>query len=290
MLGNTLNFMVNITDKGEPPISRVVYFTVNIQDTNDNSPLFENTSYTFYLQENQPSGSFVGMVIANDPDYKENGTIIYSTVRKSQFTVNETTGQITSNAVFDREMHDLYQITVQAYDNASPPKRAQFGALVTIIIIGDENDEHPTFQAEQNIFTIDTNFRPHATDYDSIPFNKIVYRLDSNSSFFSMQDNSSGNITIATSLSSEETFTLNVSAFNPSQEEYKDTITIIIVVTEVPLSAEVNYVLAGAISSAVVCVLILIVIPLVLIPYRLQEWQVPTSEQHEEHQSKMQSC
>lgn len=77
MLGNTLNFMVNITDKGEPPISRVVYFTVNIQDTNDNSPLFENTSYTFYLQENQPSGSFVGMVIANDPDYKENGTVVY---------------------------------------------------------------------------------------------------------------------------------------------------------------------------------------------------------------------
>lgn len=174
------------------------------------------------------------------------------------------------------------------------PKRAQFGALVTIMI-GDENDEHPTFQAEQNIFTIDTNFRPgdvvgavHATDYDSMPFNKVVYRLDStNSSFFSMQDNSSGNITLATSLSSEEIFTLNVSAFNPSQEEYKDTITIIIVVTEVPLSAEVNYVLAGAISSAVVCLLILIVIPLVHV---LQEWQVPTSEQHEEHQSKMQSC
>ena len=54
MLGNSLDYRVNITDRGEPPLSQTVDFTVVILDINDNSPVFQPSSYAFTLEENLP--------------------------------------------------------------------------------------------------------------------------------------------------------------------------------------------------------------------------------------------
>ena len=54
MLGNSLDYRVNITDTGEPPLSQTVDFTVMILDINDNSPVFQPSSYAFTLEENLP--------------------------------------------------------------------------------------------------------------------------------------------------------------------------------------------------------------------------------------------
>ena len=141
-----LYFVVNITDMGEPPLSQLLNFMVIITDINDNPPVFVQPSYTFHLMENQPSGTPVGTVAASDPDYLENGTVIYSielTEPPSQFTIHERTGEIRSRTVFNREIRDSYQISIEARDNNPiSPLRAIEKASVTIII-DDVEDSNP---------------------------------------------------------------------------------------------------------------------------------------------------
>lgn len=47
---------------------------------NDNSPKFEQTSYTCWLSEEATRGQFVTIVTASDPDLVDHGRLIYSIV------------------------------------------------------------------------------------------------------------------------------------------------------------------------------------------------------------------
>ena len=48
---------------------------VTVLDVNDNPPVFASPTYNFQLDENSPSGSFVGRVMASDPDMGVNAEV-----------------------------------------------------------------------------------------------------------------------------------------------------------------------------------------------------------------------
>lgn len=50
---------------------------IGINNLNDNSPIFHNTSYTFSVKVNSSSGSFVGVVSAVDNDVGQFGETIF---------------------------------------------------------------------------------------------------------------------------------------------------------------------------------------------------------------------
>lgn len=51
---------------------------INVQDTNDNDPIFEQTNVTIWVDENEPAGTTVTKVSARDRDSGENAYISYS--------------------------------------------------------------------------------------------------------------------------------------------------------------------------------------------------------------------
>ena len=132
---------------------------VSLLDYNDNAPQFTRAVYNGTVLENQPPGVFVARLEAIDLDSNENGLFSFSVLSSNEFTVNSTTGDITSLRMFDREVNERYTFVVVATDMGSPPLTAS--SLVTVTI-GDVNDRPPFFSS--NIYVIDIdNLSPPGT-------------------------------------------------------------------------------------------------------------------------------
>ncbi|XP_045897577.1 protocadherin gamma-A11-like, partial [Micropterus dolomieu] len=72
------NITITATDEGSPPLSSSKTVQLSVADINDNPPVFEEQSYSAYVTENNKPGSTLCSVSARDPDWRQNGTVIYS--------------------------------------------------------------------------------------------------------------------------------------------------------------------------------------------------------------------
>ncbi|XP_031663896.1 protocadherin beta-16 isoform X27 [Oncorhynchus kisutch] len=142
------NITITATDEGSPPLSSSKTIHVSVSDVNDNPPVFEEQSYSAYVTENNKPGSSVCSVTARDPDWRQNGTVVYSLLPSgvngvpvsSFLSINGDTGVIHAVRAFDYEQFRSFKVHVVARDNGSPP----LSSNVTVsVFITDENDNSP---------------------------------------------------------------------------------------------------------------------------------------------------
>ncbi|KAM4732176.1 protocadherin gamma-A10-like isoform 44-T44 [Anableps anableps] len=142
------NITIIATDEGSPPLSSSKTVQLSVADINDNPPVFEEQSYSAYVSENNKPGSTLCSVTARDPDWRQNGTVIYSLLPgevngasvSSYLSVNGDTGVIHAVRSFDYEQFRSFKIHVMARDNGSPP----LSSNVTVsVFISDVNDNSP---------------------------------------------------------------------------------------------------------------------------------------------------
>ncbi|XP_064837340.1 protocadherin beta-15-like isoform X10 [Oncorhynchus masou masou] len=142
------NITITATDEGSPPLSSSMTIHVSVSDVNDNPPVFEEQSYSAYVTENNKPGSSICSVTARDPDWRQNGTVVYSLLPSgvsgvpvsSFLSINGDTGVIQAVRTFDYEQFRSFKVHVVARDNGSPP----LSSNVTVnIFITDENDNSP---------------------------------------------------------------------------------------------------------------------------------------------------
>uniref|UniRef100_A0A3P8YQM9 Cadherin domain-containing protein n=1 Tax=Esox lucius TaxID=8010 RepID=A0A3P8YQM9_ESOLU len=142
------NITITATDEGSPPLSSSKLVQLSVSDVNDNPPVFEEQSYSAHMTENNKPGSSMCSVTAQDPDWRQNGTVIYSLLPgdvngvsvSSLLSVNGDTGVIHAVRSFDYEQFRSFKVHVQARDNGSPP----LSSNVTInVFIADVNDNSP---------------------------------------------------------------------------------------------------------------------------------------------------
>ncbi|GFY53896.1 neural-cadherin [Trichonephila inaurata madagascariensis] len=127
---------------------------VFITDVNDNKPVFEKCdSYNPKVEENAESGTFVIKVEATDQDKGYNGQVRYSVVqqpnqRGTKFIVDEITGEVRTNKVFNREGDDgrAVSVTLKATDRGNPPLE---GVCSFKVEIADVNDNAPLFHRSE---------------------------------------------------------------------------------------------------------------------------------------------
>ncbi|PSN32355.1 Neural-cadherin [Blattella germanica] len=162
---------------------------VFITDVNDNKPVFKDCG-TYYpkVEEGAPNGSPVIKVHATDEDKGVNGQVKYSIVQQpnqkgTKFTVDEETGEVSTNKVFDREGDDgkFVSVTVKATDQGEPSLE---GVCSFTVEITDVNDNPPLFDRQKYVenvkqdASIGTNIlRVSASDEDADNNGAIVYTL-----------------------------------------------------------------------------------------------------------------
>uniref|UniRef100_A0A2K5L1I2 Protocadherin Fat 4 n=1 Tax=Cercocebus atys TaxID=9531 RepID=A0A2K5L1I2_CERAT len=142
--------MVVASDRAVEPLSATVNVTVILEDVNDNRPLFNSTNYTFYFEEEQRAGSFVGKVSAVDKDFGPNGEVRYSfEMVQPDFELHTISGEITNTYQFDRESlmrrrgTAVFSFTVIATDQGLPqPLKDQ---ATVHVYMKDINDNAPKF-------------------------------------------------------------------------------------------------------------------------------------------------
>ncbi|XP_074529693.1 protocadherin gamma-A11-like isoform X11 [Halichoeres trimaculatus] len=142
------NITISATDEGSPPLSSSKSVELSVADINDNPPVFEEQSYSASVSENNKPGSTLCSVSARDPDWRQNGTVIYSLLGgevngapvSSYVSVNGDTGVIHAVRSFDYEQLRSFKVHVMARDNGSPP----LSSNVTVsVFISDVNDNSP---------------------------------------------------------------------------------------------------------------------------------------------------
>ncbi|XP_062835544.1 protocadherin gamma-A6 isoform X17 [Anolis carolinensis] len=142
------NITVRAVDEGSPTLSTSEIISLKVLDTNDNPPAFIKSSYTSYLLENNPRGTSIFSLKANDLDWEENARITYfmieSQVRESllssYLSINSETGVVYALNSFDYEEIQEIRFLVKAQDGGSPPLSSNVS--VTLFIL-DENDNAP---------------------------------------------------------------------------------------------------------------------------------------------------
>uniref|UniRef100_A0A8C2JA51 Cadherin-23 n=1 Tax=Cyprinus carpio TaxID=7962 RepID=A0A8C2JA51_CYPCA len=146
--------IVRAVDGGVGPQQKTGIATVNITilDINDNAPIWRDEPYQANVVEMSPIDTDVITVLAVDPDYGDNGMVVYSINPENPFyTINRNTGKIrTSGAVLDRESQNarsaqlMRTIIISATDLGTPPLHSSASATVYVNLL-DLNDNDPAF-------------------------------------------------------------------------------------------------------------------------------------------------
>ncbi|GIY35474.1 protocadherin-like wing polarity protein stan [Caerostris darwini] len=131
---------VTATDAGGRYDTATVH--INVTDANTHRPVFEKVPYTASVSEDAVIGTTVLVVEASDGDVGENARISYFIEDNPEFTIDSTTGAISTSQTLDRELTAGFVLVVTAQDHGSPSLSDTINVEVEVL---DVNDNPPNF-------------------------------------------------------------------------------------------------------------------------------------------------
>lgn len=120
---------------------------ITIEDANDNTPTFSQSSYEVFVNESVPVGTNVLTVSATDEDRGENGYITYSisSLQPLPFKIDQFSGVISTSSLLDFESStEIFVFLVRASDWGSPYRRES--EVNVTIHLENVNDNQPLFE------------------------------------------------------------------------------------------------------------------------------------------------
>lgn len=172
---------ISCHDNGTPSLSASASFLVSVSDENDFTPTFIRPLFTGTVEENKRELRTFMKVEAFDEDLDKNGEIRYSIDSAStnyKFWINEKSGHIRPDQVFNREESPEITFMVLAIDRGNP---ALTGSASVKVIITDYNDNAPiiheptTFEVKENKNTNTFVGKLNATDADEGENAKLMF-------------------------------------------------------------------------------------------------------------------
>ncbi|XP_051276649.1 protocadherin Fat 2 [Dicentrarchus labrax] len=148
-------YQIDVLAKGShngTDVASLVSVSIQVQDVNDNQPVFDANPYRAFLAENMPAGTTVIQVTANDPDTDTNGLVTYSLESLPEdtkeditevFSIEGESGWITTIRDTDCEATRVYRFNVVATDHGGDVKLSS--SVLVEVTVTDENDNPPKF-------------------------------------------------------------------------------------------------------------------------------------------------
>ena len=270
---DTVVIAMNLTDGGGN--SNVSIITVNIVDVNDNFPSFLSTEYRFSFTEGQDPVN-IGTVTAYDDDTGANAEVEFELMDDQDlFTVNRTTGDVSTLTEFDREEKDMYSIRIEARNVAPIEGNVDdfnLNDVATITVtVGDINDSPPEWENDVKTYiTITSDYVVGelvtvliAKDADLGDNAAITYTLDPAELFnVSML----GEINVAGSLENKiGTYSLTLTASNTAEPYHMAYLNITLEVERPDTTSDPSVAIYASISGTILFVLLAIVVLFVIL-------------------------
>uniref|UniRef100_A0A8C4YF76 Cadherin domain-containing protein n=1 Tax=Gopherus evgoodei TaxID=1825980 RepID=A0A8C4YF76_9SAUR len=135
---------------------RIFHVEVEIQDINDNAPVFSVNDFNIFIAESRLPGSRFPLEGAFDADIGTNSLLTYKLSASEHFTLDVTTNddQIKSAELelkksLDREETPIYRLLLTATDGGKPELSGTVQLVITVL---DVNDNAPVFN--QSVYKV----------------------------------------------------------------------------------------------------------------------------------------
>ncbi|XP_063784886.1 protocadherin gamma-B5-like isoform X8 [Pseudophryne corroboree] len=162
--------LLSLEAVAENPLS-VFQVEVEIQDINDNPPVFSKSIVNLEISELTQLGTKFVLVNALDPDVGSNSLQAYRISENQYFSLQEKTSadgnrypELVLRKMLDREQQSSFEILLTAVDGGQP---VNTGTAVIKIMVSDINDNAPVFDKELYQLSVAEN----------IPLNSLVVQL-----------------------------------------------------------------------------------------------------------------
>ena len=133
------SFTVLAVDGGIPALNASASVRVQVQDVNDNLPIFVHDSNITFVPENVEIGAVIFTAIAEDGDSGSNALFTFSlAMSSSQFSIDPLTGEVN---VTSSLMVQTYVLTLVATDTGTP----QLSSITTLEVVVTDTNEQPMF-------------------------------------------------------------------------------------------------------------------------------------------------
>uniref|UniRef100_A0A3B4AC03 Cadherin domain-containing protein n=1 Tax=Periophthalmus magnuspinnatus TaxID=409849 RepID=A0A3B4AC03_9GOBI len=159
---------------------------VEVEDVNDNAPIFSKLAYSTNIAEGLPIGTSVLQIFASDKDSGRNKELIFQLVRTEGnetnfFEIDKQSGLITTKEILDYEDTTHFDLKVQVSDNGTSPLTSERFVFVNVT---DVNDNPPDFINPQYDTTLDEMakcghivVKIQASDKDANDVNNLKYKI-----------------------------------------------------------------------------------------------------------------
>ncbi|XP_018422211.1 PREDICTED: protocadherin gamma-B5-like isoform X5 [Nanorana parkeri] len=165
---------------------------IEIQDINDNPPVFYSETFTIEANELTSPGTRFALQNAEDLDIGVNSVQTYELSDNSHFTLSHKTTsdgfkspELVLEKSLDQELQNIHELILTALDGGTPVRS---GTAVIRIIVTDVNDNFPIFSQEvykvsrnENSPVNTTIINVNATDKDAGTNGQITYSFSKTS-------------------------------------------------------------------------------------------------------------
>ncbi|XP_030002145.1 protocadherin alpha-2-like [Sphaeramia orbicularis] len=171
-------------DQGPVPRSGYAKLLIEVIDVNDNAPEISITSLMTPIKEDTEQGTIVALITVSDKDGGSNGLTNCKVVGSVPFKLKsnyKNDYSLVVDAPLDREHTPLYNVTIIATDEGSPPLSS---IRIITVHVSDVNDNAPQFTepvinvyVKENSPTGSSLYRIKAYDADLNDNAKMTYTL-----------------------------------------------------------------------------------------------------------------
>ena len=174
---NYYQFQVEARDKGNPSLASTAIVKINVTNKNEHPPIIQGEPVAVTIDEERGIGFVVVVINATDAD---GDALTYELIGPAgNFTINSTTGVITTLRNFDFEMGDSsFMIMVKVSDSSLED------TAPVVVTINNINDNDPLFDPNVYNLTISENMpvgsivvTVMATDIDQVDVNDVMYSI-----------------------------------------------------------------------------------------------------------------